>query len=486
MARHDMGLDIHTYEMKFAYAERQVRDSELSERNKQLILGYRDACLLKNVCGRVRLIRVQGVLLLLARSLKKDFDQTTREDIERLVSSLVTRQPPYSPETLGTYKAMLKNFMTWVIAPDRFPTTKDVPTQVAWITCHVKQRDKRRLERKDLLTPEDIERLLTIIHNPRDKALVSILWETGCRIAEVGNLQLKHVTKSPHGYTLDVNGKTGQRSPMIISSAPYLTVWLQNHPFKDNPESPLWVYYQYTSTPKHLKYDTIRYALIRYFKRAGITKPVHPHLFRHSRATYVLANGIMNEQQAKAYFGWTPGSNMLATYSHLIDQDANNAILRENNLTPTQQEHQELQPIVCRICNDINPAKSEYCAKCGAVLDLKKAYEHQAVHDLKEELFVKMFRLLVQKGMVDEAATEIHDANLGSTLKRLAQHLTGEEPLHPVLATTTTNATIEQHPPTAPQPTNAPNAVAVTIASNTVAVPVAPNTVPTPVGLTRV
>lgn len=436
MARHEMSIDIHTYDQKSEYAERQVRLSELSERNKNLILGYRDACLVKNVCGKVRLIRVLGVLLLYARLLKKDFDTASKEDIERLISTLMNRQPAYSPETLGTYKAMLKNFMTWVFAPDKFPTTKDVPAQVSWITSHVKTRDKRRLDRRDLLTPEDIEKLLAIIHNPRDKALVSILWETGCRIAEIGNLQLKHITKGQHGYTLDVNGKTGRRSPIIISSAPYLTVWLQNHPFKDDLESPLWVHYQYTTTPEHLKYDSIRYLLIRYFERAGIKKPVHPHLFRHSRATYVLANAIMNEQQAKSYFGWTPASDMLATYSHLIDQDANNAILRENDLTPVQQKSQELQPITCRICNEVNPPRSEYCTKCNAVLDLKKAYEHQALHDMKEELFTKMFRLLVEKGLVDEAAKEVHDADLGATLKRLAQHLNGEAPLHPALAVT--------------------------------------------------
>jgi integrase/ribosomal protein L40E len=457
MARHEMGLDIHTYQQKFSYAERQVRESEISEKNKTLILGYRDACLVKNVCGKVRLIRVMGVLLLYARLLKKDFDQATKEDIERLLGALLSRQPSYSPETLGTYRAMLKNFMTWVIVPDRFPTTRDLPPQVSWITSHVKARDKKRLDRRDLLTPEDIEKLLGVIHNPRDKALVSVLWETGCRIAEIGNLQLKHITKGKHGYLLDVNGKTGRRSPIIISSAPYLTVWLQNHPFANNPESPLWVHYQYNEKPLQLKYDSIRYLLIRYFERAGIKKPIRPHLFRHSRATFVLANAIMNEQQAKCYFGWTPSSSMLATYSHLIDQDANNAILRENNLTPVQQRNLELQPVTCRICNEINPPRAEYCAKCGAVLDLRKAYEHQETANLKDELFINVFRLLVQKGMVDEAAKEIHDANLGTTLKRLALHLTGETPLHPALANPPSHeppeATLPAHPPLPENPT---------------------------------
>jgi integrase/recombinase XerD len=416
-----MALDIHRYEQKWASAERQVRASEISEHNKDLIIAYRDACLVRNVCGRVRLLRVQGCLLLYARILKKDFDQCTKQDIEALVGHLVTAQPPYSAETLGTYKAMLRGFMTWVVQPDQFPT-KNVPPIVSWITCHVRARDKKRLERKDLLTPEDIEKLLYVCHNTRDKALIAVLWETGGRIAEIGNLQLKHVTKRDHGYTLDLTGKTGQRSPLIISSAPYLATWLNNHPFRNDPEAPLWVHYQYSKTAKHLQYDAIRYVLQRYFQRAEIKKPFHPHIFRHSRATYVLAQGIMGEQSAKTYFGWTPASDMLATYSHLIDQDANNAILRENNLTPQQLVQRDLQPITCRICNELNQAKAEYCTRCGAVLDLKKAYEHQTLHGVKDDVVLNLVKILVDKGLIDDAAQQIHDAGLGNALRQLAEH----------------------------------------------------------------
>ena len=64
------------------------------------------------------------------------------------------------------------------------------PALVAWITTHVKAKDKRRLHRNELLTPADIDRLLSVCHNTRDKALLSILWETGGRIRELQNLQL--------------------------------------------------------------------------------------------------------------------------------------------------------------------------------------------------------------------------------------------------------------------------------------------------------
>ena len=275
MARQTMTLDIHNYEHKFAQAEQQVRASDISQRNKDLILGYRDACLLKSVSGKVRLIRVMGALLLYARIVKQDFDTLTKADVERLVTALVQRQPPYSAETLGTYKKMLKNFVTWVVQPDQFPTSTP-PALVAWITGHVKKRDKRRLERNDLLTPQDIDALLNVCHNTRDKALISMLWETGCRIAELGNLQLKHLSKTPHGFGLDVNGKTGRRSPIIVSSAPYLTQWLANHPFKDNPDSPLWVHYQYKDAPHPLSAQSPSISTTLAYRGSASTRKTSP------------------------------------------------------------------------------------------------------------------------------------------------------------------------------------------------------------------
>jgi integrase/recombinase XerD len=426
MAR-SVTLDIHNYDEKFEQAAAQVSASTISDRNKAFIFAYRDACLLQQTCGRVRLIRVVGVLLLFARQFGKDFDQATREDVQRLVSGLLTKQPPYSPETIGTYKAILKRFYTWLLAPNEFSTKAPAPAIVGWITTHVRARDKKKLQRNQLLFPSDIEKVISVTQNARDKALTAVLWETGGRIAEIGNLQLKHATKNDVGYTLEVTGKTGTRSVLIVSSAPFLAQWLNVHPFRTDPEAPLWVHYQFSAQPLQMKYDTIRTLLIKQFQHARIDKRVYPHLFRHSRATYVLASGLMTEAQAKAYFGWTPNTDQLATYAHLLASDANAAILRENHLAPTVEVHDELQATKCYRCGELNATNNDYCTKCNAVLNLQKAYEHQQLHDAKENLLQSMFKVLVEKGLVDEAARAVHDAGLGETLKRLALHHTGEQ-----------------------------------------------------------
>jgi integrase len=417
-------FDIHRYEKKFVYAEQTVRRSGLSARNQALILQYRDACLLKNVCGRVRLIRVMGALVVLGAMFDKEFDRATRADVERVVGQLVRRDPPYSAETLGAYKAILRSFLTWVAAPDEFPTRRYAPS-VAWLNCHVRARDKKRLSRHDLLTPDDVEALIAHSSNPRDRALIAVLWETGGRIAEIGNLQLKHLTKHQHGYTIEVNGKTGTRSPLIIDSAPYLTAWLNQHPFADNGEHPVWVHYHHSTTPLHLKYDTLRNLLQRAFQRAGINKPWNPHAFRHARATWLLAKGIFTEQQAKMYFGWSPNSEQLATYAHLVDGDANIALLRERHLAP-HTPTEDRTPTACRTCGALNPARTVVCPSCGTV-----ASQHNAVQQanlVPDDALKQVLRLLLDRTTTADTLQLIHDAGLAPTLQRLAKDHPREGP----------------------------------------------------------
>src|SRR5206468_1172443 len=114
------------YKAWFESVERQVTNSTLSARNKELLLAYRDACLIRNVCGRVRLIRTLSTLLRFGKLLDKDFDQATRADLERVVGGLVRRQPAYSAWTISTFKAILRTFMTFVVQQDEFPDC-DVP-----------------------------------------------------------------------------------------------------------------------------------------------------------------------------------------------------------------------------------------------------------------------------------------------------------------------------------------------------------------------
>ena len=234
-----MNIDIHDFEYQYRQARANLERLPISDRNKAFVRAYCDACLLRQVCGKVRLIRVVIIVGLLARELEKDFDQVTREDLEHIFAKLLERQPPYSVETISTYKKVLKRFLTFVFSPTDFPRCKTVPECVAWVNGHIRNRDRPTIKRSDLLIPSEVDQLLRSTTNPRDRAFIAVLWEAGPRVGEIGNMQVKHITKTEYGYAIDISGKTGSRTPLIISSAPYLSSWLALHPYATDPEAPL-------------------------------------------------------------------------------------------------------------------------------------------------------------------------------------------------------------------------------------------------------
>jgi integrase len=413
-------IDIHQYDKRYHSVTAHLLASDISARNKELVLGYRDACLVRQLCGKVRLIRVIGCLEQLARRLGKDFDHVTTADVHGLIATLLARKPAYSKASIATYKAILKRFLTWVSNPDEFGHHTPAPANVAWLTVHLRRRDEHRLQRHDLLLPTDVTAAVATTHNPRDRALLEMLWETGGRVGEIGNLQRKHITPTQHGYHLDLTGKTGQRSVLIVSSAPALTEWLNHHP-DANPEAPVWHHYQYRAALDFVGYRTISQLIKNAFCRAQVKKRIYPHIFRHSRATFVLATGLMNESQAKAYFGWTPGSNVLSHYAHLLASDANNAILRENHLAPATPTQDTNRPRSCPHCQAMNPKASPRCIRCNALLDEQRAILLAQEETTRDDLLRELCTLIVERGLADDVARLVHRAGLGRGLQTLAE-----------------------------------------------------------------
>ena len=64
---------------------------------------------------------------------------------------------------------------------------------------------------EEILAPEDIKGISSAATNPRNRAMVAVLYESGCRIGEFLGLKLKNVEFDIHGAVIIVSGKTGMR-----------------------------------------------------------------------------------------------------------------------------------------------------------------------------------------------------------------------------------------------------------------------------------
>lgn len=360
--------DWHGYAERLAAAERAVDKAPISQRNKELIHAFKRQLVVEGLTAARILVYLQK-LPRVAKDLGKDFEACTREDLVRFVEGIERRA--YSEWTKQGYKVTLKRFWRWLRNSE-----DEYPPEVKWIKTNIR-KDRLALPGEgDLPSLAEIRRVIEAADHPRDKALVAVLYESGCRIGEIGTLRIRDVDFGTHGCHLKVTGKTGSRPVLILESSHYLATWLSMHPQRDNRDAPLWVNVGSTNKGRQMEYPTIRKMLSTLFDKAGVKKRSKPHNFRHARATH-LANHL-TEFQMNSHFGWTQGSKMPAVYVHLTGKNTDDALLRLHGIrNDDQKEEPQHRARTCPRCEHVNPSTFQFCGKCGGSLDLKAALEKQ-------------------------------------------------------------------------------------------------------------
>lgn len=196
-------IDIHEYDRRLEQTINNVKKANISERNKQLIFKFKDKCVI-NGLTKARIIKYLWVLRLFAKYMNLDFDKATKEDIEELVSKI--QQQDLSVHTKHCYKVMIKRFYKWLKGND-----EEYPSEVKWMKGTVKRAECKLPSEGDLLTEEDVKKLIESCEHPRDKAFISMLYESGCRVGEIASLQIGNVSFDEYGMLIVVEGKTGSR-----------------------------------------------------------------------------------------------------------------------------------------------------------------------------------------------------------------------------------------------------------------------------------
>jgi integrase len=307
----------------------------------------------------------------------KLFRDVTKEDIASMIESLRSES---GERTTELAKIGIKKFF-------KFLNNGEYPESVKWL------KEKRANGSKlpeELLTLEDVKGMTRACDTARDRAFVSVLYESGCRLGELLSMKLKHVSFDEHGAVLMVDGKTGQRRVRLINSSPDIRDWLNSHPYRDDSDSYLWVSTGRRNFGRQLAHVSVQHRLDIIAKRAGVKKRVHPHLFRHSRLTELAKLGF-NEAQLRKFAGWSGSSKMAAVYIHLSGQDIDDKLLEVNGIKRKEvKEETALKPKDCPRCGKVNPATFKVCQKCWMPLDLKTVMEIEEKRRLTDSIMDRL------------------------------------------------------------------------------------------------
>lgn len=273
-----------------------VSSRELSVKNKELIFRF-----LNHISPEVsesRLTFYTHKLRRLAGWLQKDFDTVTEQDLRSLLTFLSKGNPrlnggKFSQGTVHGYKVTLKRFYRWLEGDD-----EEYPRKVRWIKTS--GETTRIQEPEQLLTFEEVLKMIRHARNPRDKAMISFLYESGARVSEMLSMKIRHLefTSTVVKATLPAS-KTKPRAIPLVSCKRHLATLLNYHPLKDNPDAPLWSNLKRRGNNPLIS-QTVGEILKAIALDAGITKRVYPHLFRACSITHKQAAG-WPEQAVKAF-----------------------------------------------------------------------------------------------------------------------------------------------------------------------------------------
>lgn len=310
------------YEKRLESYLRRIEDGTLSTRkNCESMWKFHQFCEANGISPARQTI-IFAKLYCASKIVNKDFGTWDRKDMELLFSKL---RKKYSAWSIETVKNVLKTFFRW------YYKTKDCPEFLAWAKG---ESVPNKLTSKDLLTAEEIEKLLETAQSPMWKGLIALL-SSGVRPGEAYNVRIKDVVDLGDKIKVFVAGKMrkklGSRPAYVLPRfAPYLRAWLMVHPLKGDPEAWLFVIKKKDGYAR-IGYCSVGHILRKIGMRA-IGRPVYPYILRHSFGTYAYSQ--LGPIFARRLMGHAPGSTMESVYCHLSEADLEDAIdgkARENN-----------------------------------------------------------------------------------------------------------------------------------------------------------
>jgi len=219
---------------------------------------------------------------------KQSFDEVKEQDISRFIRML--REIGLSPKSIARNISSIKGLHKFLLGEGK---TQDDPTQNI-------ELPKIGKHLPDVLSVEEVIQILETADptSPtakkfvyRDRAILETLYATGMRVSELTGLKQHHLLEDQQ--LVRVFGKGSKERLVPIGNS--ALNWIEQYRKR---ERGMLAQHKKTgdtlflnSRGSSLSRVSVWKIVVEYTRRAGITKAIHPHTFRHSFATHLLEGG---------------------------------------------------------------------------------------------------------------------------------------------------------------------------------------------------
>ena len=310
-------------------------------------------------------------LTILSKIMGSSILNPSKSDVIKTISELrgriTIRHTHYSPSTISVFIKTLKKFVKYV---------NDGELPKFWNDIHAEKIGSRYTQPEEMITYDELQLLLKACRNVRDKALLSVLFDSGIRASELLLLKIGDFKKSSDGMYATLNIQKGSKNykqrTVVITGDSVVLVPQYIEYLKDNQKDTfsesgfLFIGIGKENLGKNLTYNELIRLIKKISLRSGITKPITPHLFRHSAATRMAVETPI--QVFTKQMGWS-SNKMADNYTHLDTKGQITAILKSQGIAITEEELKkplaEL-PRKCPRCHVLNTGGASYCSNCGS------------------------------------------------------------------------------------------------------------------------
>jgi len=378
-------------------------DVKLTKTQVEELVGYTNYFFTENYSN----VTMKTILIHLKNFgyfLKKDFKNATKQDIKNYLNE----KKDLKPTSYATIKLRIKVFYKWL---NGIEEKGKYPEIVDWIKIPIIEPPE--IGQHELIsTKETRDILIPACHNFKDKALISIMRETGARINEILGANVKDIRmESDRGFIKLKNSKRRHninnlyREIVLIDSFYYLEQWLRDHSlkkeFNTKKEIPLFI----NKKNNRFAYHDVTRLLKKLKKETNFKKKINPHSFRHAQITDMTK--ILTDAELRVFGGWVKSSQVIGRYTHLTSDDVNKKRLQLIGRIKDEDKEKNLELLKpCPRCNEmIDINKFIFCGRCG--MNLQKEEEIKTttkMQDLENKigLLFKKFKEQERKKIMEE------------------------------------------------------------------------------------
>lgn len=274
--------------------------------------------------------RYKSSLLIFARFLlerRVDLDNVDMHTLKDFLHSLKYERN-VKHKTVENYFSALSAFYDYLVFEGLASTNVVLPFRKRYLKRYKDGYDDP--ERK-LLSVKEMSMLLSLIMDPRDKAIAVLFAKTGIRRGELLRIDVDDIRWEDYSITLKPTPKRSNRTVFFDDEcALVLRRWLRVRD-KLNPKTKaLFVSYQ---SLRRIDRNSVYRAIVKYAKHLGFHNPESPrledhfgpHCFRHWFTTWLLRNGMPREY-VKELRGDRRGE-AIDIYHHIDREDLRRAYL---------------------------------------------------------------------------------------------------------------------------------------------------------------